>query len=141
MQVRPYRDEDRDRVIALWELVFSDRSPHNDPAASIARKLRVQRELLVVAEEDGEIVGTAMGGYDGHRGWVYAVAVHPNHRRRGIGAALMKRVEQDLAAMGCPKLNLQVRGSNRQAVRFYEKLGYGAEDRISMGKLLEEKPR
>jgi ribosomal protein S18 acetylase RimI-like enzyme len=89
-----------------------------------------------VAVEGDVIVGTAMAGYDGHRGWVYAVAVKPSHRRRGVGAALMARVEVALRAAGCPKLNLQVRASNRQAVAFYERLGYAVEDRVSMGKLL-----
>lgn len=82
-----------------------------------------------------------MGGYDGHRGWVYAVGVSPEHRRRGIGTALMRRLEHDLARTGCPKVNLQVRGFNAGAVGFYEKLGYTTEDRVSMGKLLEEDVR
>jgi ribosomal protein S18 acetylase RimI-like enzyme len=138
MEIRPYGDEDHAGVVALWIRVFKEFAPHNDPAGSIARKLEVQRELFMVADDAGEIVGTAMGGYDGHRGWIYAVAVDPERRRRGIGTALMRRVERELAAMGCPKLNLQVRGSNRQAVGFYESLGYGTEDRVSMGKLLEE---
>jgi ribosomal protein S18 acetylase RimI-like enzyme len=141
MNIRPYRDEDHAQVVALWARVFPDIKPHNDPATSIARKLEVQRELFMVADEAGEIVGTAMGGYDGHRGWIYAVAVSPELRRQGIGTALMRRVERELAAIGCPKLNLQVRGSNRRAVGFYESLGYDTEDRVSMGKLLEEESR
>jgi ribosomal protein S18 acetylase RimI-like enzyme len=141
MEIRPYRDEDHAEVVALWTRVFKEFAPHNDPSGSIARKLEVQRELFIVADEGGEIAGTAMGGYDGHRGWIYAVAVDPARRRRGIGTALMRRVERELAGMGCPKLNLQVRGSNREAVGFYESLGYSTEDRVSMGKLLEEEPR
>jgi ribosomal protein S18 acetylase RimI-like enzyme len=140
MEIRPYDDADHAAVVALWIRVFSEFAPHNDPDKSIARKLDVQRELFVVADDAGEIVGTAMGGYDGHRGWVYAVAVDPDRRRQGIGTALMRRVEQSLTAMGCPKLNLQVRGSNRRAVGFYESLGYSTEDRVSMGKLLDEEP-
>jgi ribosomal protein S18 acetylase RimI-like enzyme len=92
--------------------------------------------LFFVAEEGGEVVGTALAGYDGHRGWVYYVAVEPSRRRRGVGAALMARAEEGLRALGCPKLNLQVRSSNRQAVAFYERLGYAVEERVSMGKLL-----
>ena len=97
----------------------------------------MQRELFIVALIENELVGTALGGYDGHRGWVYYVAVNPKFRRRGIGAALMKRVEQDLAELGCPKLNLQVRAENRDVVAFYESLGYRVEERVSMGKRLE----
>jgi ribosomal protein S18 acetylase RimI-like enzyme len=129
-------------VAALWREVFDDAPAHNVPEEDIARKLAVQPELFLVAEEGGDIVGTALAGYDGHRGWVHLVAVKPTHRRRGVGAALMARVEEGLRAMGCPKLNLQVRGSNREAVAFYERLGYAVEERVSMGKLFEggEKP-
>jgi ribosomal protein S18 acetylase RimI-like enzyme len=130
-----YEEEDEAGVAALWREVFPDEPAHNVPEEVIARKLGVQRELFFAAVEGGEIVGTAMAGYDGHRGWVYTVAVKPSCRRRGIGAALMARVEEGLRALGCPKLNLQVRTSNRQAVAFYEKLGYAVEDRVSMGKL------
>jgi alkylated DNA nucleotide flippase Atl1/ribosomal protein S18 acetylase RimI-like enzyme len=138
VEIRPYRDEDLPSVIELWQGAFPDAPPWNEPAADIARKLEVQPELFVVATDGGEIVGTAVAGYDGHRGWVYYVAVGPGHRRRGIGTALMRRVERELAGVGCPKLNLQVRGANREAVRFYESLGYVAEDRVSMGRRLEE---
>jgi ribosomal protein S18 acetylase RimI-like enzyme len=123
-------------VAALWREVFPDAPPHNVPEEDIRRKLAVQQELFFVAEEGGEVVGTALAGYDGHRGWVYYVAVEPSRRRRGVGAALMARVEEGLRALGCPKLNLQVRSSNRQAVAFYERLGYAVEERVSMGKLL-----
>jgi ribosomal protein S18 acetylase RimI-like enzyme len=106
------------------------------PEEDIRRKLFVQRELFLVAMRGSELVGTAMGGYDGHRGWVYYVVVSPEHRRQGIGKLLMRRVEESLAEMGCPKLNLQVRTSNAQAVSFYQHLGYEVEERISMGKRL-----
>lgn len=139
MEIRPYRDDDLAPVLALWRTVFPDAPAHNVPEDMIARKLLVQRELFVVAVDAGVVVGTAMGGYDGHRGWVYSVAVSPDRRRQGIGTALMRRVEIDLGGMGCPKLNLQVRGSNSQAVGFYESLGYASEDRVSMGKKLEER--
>jgi ribosomal protein S18 acetylase RimI-like enzyme len=137
MELRPYEEADEAAVVALWREVFPDEPAHNVPEEVIARKLEVQRELFFVAVEGGQVVGTAMAGYDGHRGWVYAVAVKPSRRRRGVGAALMARVEEGLRAMGCPKLNLQVRASNREAVAFYEKLGYVVEDRVSMGKHLD----
>jgi ribosomal protein S18 acetylase RimI-like enzyme len=136
MEIRPYKESDEAAVAALWREVFGDAPAHNVPEEDIRRKLAVQRELFLVAEEGGEVVGTALAGYDGHRGWVYYVAVKPAFRRRGVGAALMARVEEDLRVMGCPKLNLQVRASNREAVAFYERLGYVVEDRVSMGKRL-----
>jgi len=138
VEIRSYRDEDLPEVVELWQAAFPDAPRGNDPAVDIARKHEVQRELFVVATDGGEIVGTAMAGYDGHRGWVYYVAVSPGHRRRGIGTVLMRRVERDLAGMGCPKLNLQVRAANGEAVRFYESLGYVTEDRVSMGRRLDE---
>ena len=136
-EIRTYEEADGVAVAALWREVFPDEPAHNVPEEVIGRKLGVQRELFFVAVEGGEVVGTAMAGYDGHRGWVYAVAVKPSHRRRGVGAALMARVEEGLRAMGCPKLNLQVRASNREAVAFYERLGYAVEERVSMGKLFD----
>jgi ribosomal protein S18 acetylase RimI-like enzyme len=77
-----------------------------------------------------------MGSYDGHRGWVYALAVCPTHQRRGIGTALLRHLEAALQGRGCLKVNLQVRASNAEAVAFYERLGYVVEERVSMGKRL-----
>ncbi len=136
MEIRTYLESDEDNVVRLWREVFPDAPAWNDPTSVIAHKLKVQRELFFVPVEDGEVVGTALGGYDGFRGWVYAVAVSPRHRRKGVGTALMLRVESGLKDAGCPKLNLQVRGTNRAATGFYHKLGYSVEDRVSMGKRL-----
>ena len=137
VEIRTYEENDEAAVAAVWREVFPDAPAHNVPEEDIRRKLAVQRELFFVAVEGDDVVGTALAGYDGHRGWVYYVAVTPSRRRRGIGAALMKRVEERLAAAGCPKLNLQVRAPNRDAVVFYEKLGYVVEERVSMGKRLK----
>jgi len=134
--IRPFAESDRSKVAALWRAAFPNAPTHNQPEIDIRRKLAVQRELFLVAELDGELAGTAMGGYDGHRGWVYYVAVSPAHRRKGIGSALMKAVEARLVMLGCPKLNLQVRADNHHVVAFYRKLGYEIEERISMGKRL-----
>ena len=101
------------------------------------RKLRVQRELFLVGEFQGDIVGTVIAGFDGYRGWVYHLAVHPRCRRRGFGRDLMGEAEARLKALGCPKLNLQVRSSNAEAIVFYERLGYSIEDRASLGKVLD----
>jgi ribosomal protein S18 acetylase RimI-like enzyme len=136
IDIRPYELEDEEDVVALWREVFPDAPAHNDPYKDIRYKLQVQPELFFVALDGGWLVGTAMAGFDGHRGWVYYVAVHPDHRRKGIGSALMKRVELALGEMGCPKLNLQIRTANADVQAFYESLGYQVEDRISMGKRL-----
>lgn len=135
-EVRPYQSADEDELVQLWGLVFPGAPAHNDPRNDIRMKLDIQPELLFVAVTDNQIIGSAMSGFDGHRGWVYYVAVHPEYRRRGIGSALMKKVESELIDMGCPKINLQIRADNHQVKLFYESLGYDVEDRISMGKKL-----
>jgi ribosomal protein S18 acetylase RimI-like enzyme len=137
MQIRAYVEADEDAVVELWDEVFPDSPMWNDPRTDMNRKLAVQRGLFLVATVGDRLVGTAMAGYDGHRGWIYYLAVSPNQRRKGIGAALMREVERGLAEIGCPKLNLQVRATNEEVVRFYEKLGYTIEQRVSMAKRLE----
>jgi ribosomal protein S18 acetylase RimI-like enzyme len=136
MEIRLFDKADEQAVIALWTNVFGYTAPHNDPARVIQEKLAVQRDLFFVALLDGVLVGSVMGGYDGHRGWLYSLAVSPGARRRGIGTALMKRIEQELAQRGCPKINLQVLSTNAATVAFYQKLGYSVEQRVSLGKVL-----
>jgi ribosomal protein S18 acetylase RimI-like enzyme len=136
LDIRPYVKTDEADVAALWREVFPNAPAWNHPETNIRYKLAVQRELFLVAVLDGRVVGTAMGGYDGHRGWVYYVAVRPEQQRHGIGTALMHAVEDGLTRIGCPKLNLQVRAEDRDVVAFYESLGYHVEERVSMGKLL-----
>jgi ribosomal protein S18 acetylase RimI-like enzyme len=137
MEIRSYLDSDEAALIGLWREVFPDAPAWNDPQTDIRRKLAVQRDLFLVAVVDDRIVGSAMAGYDGHRGWVYYLAVKPEYRRQGIGRALMQAVEQGLVRAGCPKLNLQVRATNQQVVAFYRQLGYQVEERVSMGKRLQ----
>ena len=136
MLIRLYRETDEESVAKLWSAVFPNPAPRNVPHSVIAQKLAMQQDLFFVADMDGSVVGTAMAGYDGHRGWLYTVAVRPDVQRRGIGRALVRRAEESLAALGCPKVNLQVMTSNAAVVVFYERLGYGVEERISMGKAL-----
>ena len=135
MDIRPFREADAPTVIALWDACALTR-PWNDPAKDIARKLGVQRELFVVGEADGTLMASAMAGYDGHRGWVNYLAVHPDFRRQGHGQALMRHVEQGLPALGCPKLSQQVRSSNASVLAFYQALGFGQDDVVSLGKRL-----
>ena len=135
-EVRTYRASDQDKIIDLWQTVFPDALPHNDPLLDIHRKQAIQPELFLVACDGESVVGTCMGGFDGHRGWVYFVAVQPEFRRQGIASGLMHQLEARLLNLGCPKLNLQVRDTAPEAVLFYEYLGYSVEKRTSMGKIL-----
>jgi ribosomal protein S18 acetylase RimI-like enzyme len=138
VHVRTYRESDRAAVVVLWNTVFGYEGAYNDPDVSIRRKLEAQSDLLFVAEVDKVVVGTVMAGYDGHRGWIYSVAVSPNHRRQGIGSALIQHAEQVLIKLGAPKINLQVRSSNSGVVPFYQSLGFRIEERISMGKVVDQ---
>jgi ribosomal protein S18 acetylase RimI-like enzyme len=134
--IRPFDLADSGDVITVWEACQMT-VPWNDPHKDIARKMQVNPELFLVAVgEDGRIAGTVMGGYEGHRGWINYLAVLPNCQNQGIGRALMDAVEAKLAAMGCAKINLQVRSSNRAVIQFYGHLGYHIDDVISLGKRL-----
>jgi ribosomal protein S18 acetylase RimI-like enzyme len=138
--IEPFGDGDEEQVVALWRSCFAAEGlvGRNEPRASIRRKLGVQRELFFVARDAARIIGTAMAGYDGHRGWVYSVAVHPEHQRRGVGRALLARAEEALRGLGCPKVNLQVRATNRAVIAFYQRCGFVVEERVSMGKRLDQ---
>lgn len=122
--------------MALWTEIFNYDELHSDPYISIERKTSHDPDLFMVAVVSGKLVGTVMGGYDGHRGWVYSLAVDDQERHRGIGSALIDNIEEALRTLGCLKVNLQVVASNSGVVEFYEKLGFSVEDRISMGKRL-----
>jgi ribosomal protein S18 acetylase RimI-like enzyme len=135
MAIRPYQKADQADVLALWSrccLIV----PHNDPVKDIERKLAVGRELFLVGIDQGKLVSVAMGGYEGHRGWVNYLAVSPACRGRGFGRQMMEALEQRLLEMGCPKLNLQIRSGNEEVIRFYRALGYREDPVISMGKRL-----
>ena len=136
MEIRIFKDSDETLVSELWKRIFGDESLHNRSDLAIARKRKVQPELFFVAEEAGQIIGTAMGGYDGHRGWLYSIAVDNAFRRKGLGAELVRTVERALAEMDCPKINLQIRAGNEEVAAFYNHLGYEVEPRVSMGKVV-----
>ena len=135
MQIESFAERDEAEVIALWERCELLR-PWNDPHKDIARKLRVQRELFLVGKIDGEVVATVMGGYDGHRGWVNYLAVHPAWRRKGFGRVMMEEVERRLRELGCAKVNLQIRDDNAGAIAFYVRIGFSRDAVVSMGKRL-----
>ena len=137
IEVRAYRESDQDDVVNLWrecELV----KPWNDPIKDIRRKLDVQRDLFLVGLLDGKLVSTVIAGYEGHRGWINYLAISKECREMGFGRLMMDEAEERLRALGCPKINLQIRSSNIDVIRFYESLGYGEDDVVSMGKRLEQ---
>ena len=134
--IRPYRDSDHDAVVALWAICFPDDPPWNEPVGYIERKRRVQPELFWVALHGRRAIGTVVAGYDGVRGWIYHLAVDPSERRRGAARLLMNTAEEALEALGCVKVNLQVKENNLGVVAFYKALGYDIEKRVQMGKPL-----
>ncbi|UVA78496.1 GNAT family acetyltransferase [Pandoraea commovens] len=140
IHIRTFDDADTDAVIALWREAFPEYNradkPHREPRRSIANKVAMQDDLFFVAVRERKIVGTVMAGYDGHRGWVYSLAVAHALRRRGVASALLHHAEIALAARGCLKLNLQVLTQSREALAFYNAHGYAADDVISLGKRL-----
>jgi RimJ/RimL family protein N-acetyltransferase len=112
-----------------------------EPRTLICRKRDQSDGLIFVGECAGLVIGTILAGYDGVRGWIYSLAVAESHRRQGVGRWLLEAVEGELALRGCPKVNLQVRGTNRDVLAFYERCGYAIEDRASLGKPLETPSR
>ena len=132
MKIRTYQDEDNEALVALWQRVFLDDPPHNDPSQVITAKRTVD-DLIFIALKEDSIVGAVMAGYDGHRGWLYALAVDPAHRRHGIARSLVTHALDILRKLGCIKANLQIRSDNAQVVAYYESLGFCIEDRVSMG--------
>ena len=139
MSVRRYRDSDREALVDLWRTVFPDDPPHNEPAAVLDAKLAVD-DLIVVADGERRLDGACMAGYDGHRGWLYAVAVRTEARRQGLGKALVEAALDALRERGCSKVNLQIRADNAAVEAFYRSLGFLVEDRISMGLHLADSP-
>jgi ribosomal protein S18 acetylase RimI-like enzyme len=133
--VRPFTVEDQVAVIALWHecaLVV----PWNDPAQDIFLKLQVQPELFLVGLIGNAVIATVMAGYDGHRGWLNYLAVSPECQKRGVGRRMVGAAQTRLAAIGCPKINLQVRASNADVIAFYERLGFSQDNVVSLGKRL-----
>jgi ribosomal protein S18 acetylase RimI-like enzyme len=137
IEIRSFQTGDEAQVVDLWKSCGLT-VPYNDPRRDIQRKLRVQGDMFLVGVMDGIVIATAMVGYDGHRGWVNYLAVAPEHQRKGIARRLMEEAEIRLVAMGCPKINLQVRTSNTGVIKFYEKIGFKMDDVVSMGKRLIE---
>lgn len=137
MEIRIFRQEDFEEVITLWdrcELLH----PGNDPEMDIERKMNHSPELFLVAEVGGAVVGTIMGGYDGHRGSACYLGVHPEYRGRGIANALLNRLEKRLMARGCPKMQVMVHEDNEVVTGMYERLGYEQQDMLMLERRLIE---
>ncbi|MFL7812715.1 MAG: GNAT family acetyltransferase [Anaerolineales bacterium] len=132
ISIRPFREEDQQSVLDLWDKVFPGAPPHNNPVRDLRTRSEIQPELFLVALQEGEIVGTVMAGCEGQQGWVYYLGVDPDHRRRGIGSRLMKRVEATLVGLGCKELHFQIWASKAEVQAFYERLGYIAEGQQGM---------
>lgn len=136
MIIRPFDLRDEEAVVALWQacgLVARQNNPHRD----IRRKLKVNPEWFLVGEIGSNLVAACMVGYEGHRGWINYLAVHPTYQRRGLARRMMARAEEILRTVGCPKVNLQVRSTNAGVIAFYEKIGYSQDPVTSLGKRLE----
>uniref|UniRef100_UPI003B6398FF GNAT family acetyltransferase n=1 Tax=Sphingomonas sp. PL-96 TaxID=2887201 RepID=UPI003B6398FF len=122
-------------VIALWQATALTR-PWNDPAADFARALAAADAAVLVVRDGDSILGSVMVGDDGHRGWVYYLAVAPDRQRRGLGRALMGAAEDWLRARNCPKIQLMVRAGNAEALGFYAALGLEQQDVVTLGRRL-----
>lgn len=126
----------RKQVVDLWHTVFGYEAAHNAPEVAIDKKMQIKDGLFFVAQTDQAVIGTAMAGYDGHRGWIYSIAVHPEFRKQGVGSNLLSHAQRKLEALGCLKVNLQILEGNETVQEFYLANGYSVEQRISMGKKL-----
>lgn len=138
-EVVPYDNSNhRDQVISLWVSVFGYEADHNAPHLVIDKKQEIDDGLFFVATDRRAVIGTVMAGYDGHRGWIYSMAVRPEYREQGLGSKLLLFAEEKLAERGCMKVNLQIMEGNEAVERFYAANGYLTEKRISMGKQVRQ---
>lgn len=127
--------DDGDAVIALWEACGLTR-PWNDAAADFNRAVGGMTSAILLLENEGDLVAAVMVGDDGHRGWVYYLAVAPDSRKRGLGRKMMDAAEQWLRERNAPKIQLMVRDDNEQAIGFYKALGYDVQPVVTMGRKL-----
>jgi len=134
-EIVEFNEEDREGLISLWrscELTV----PRNEPGRDIDRNLADPAGRIFLLKKGHLVAGSVMVGYDGHRGWVYYLSVHPDYRNQNLGRALMIHSEDYLKTLGCPKLNLMVRSHNYSALGFYDRVGYQKDDVVVMSKRL-----
>ena len=135
LAISPLHPDETEAAVALWEACGLTR-PWNDPRADIALALGKDTSTVLAGRVDGKLVATAMTGSDGHRGWVYYLAVAPDWQRHGYGAQMMQAAADWLRAKGAPKLHVMIRSENLAVAAFYAKLGYEKSDTITMAKRL-----
>jgi len=135
IELRPFHIDDADQTVALWQACGLTR-PWNDPYKDIQRKLAEEPDLFVLAVQDAQVIGSVMAGYDGHRGWIYYLAVLPQYQSLGLGRQLLQHAEEGLHALGCPKVQLMIRQDNSVVQAFYRTLGYEPAEVQVLGKRL-----
>ncbi len=136
LAISPINDADVADVVALWQTCGLTR-PWNDPAADIALARGGSNAAVLVGRDGDSIVATVLAGHDGHRGWVYYLAVDPDHRHKGYGRVMMDAAERWLSERGIEKLQLLVRPDNKGVKDFYQSLGYSEQERIIYAKWLD----
>jgi len=139
VEICELREAEIEAAVALWDEAGLLR-PWNDPRADIRLALAGPASTVLAGRIDGRLVATAMVGWDGHRGWIYYVAVAKAERRRGYGARMVQAAEDWLVARKAPKLNLLVRAENQTVVAFYEALGYLRSNTVMLQRVLPRKP-
>ena len=135
LDVSPLSPDEAEAAVALWEEAGLTR-PWNDPRADIRLALAGPASTVLAGRIDGDLVATAMVGCDGHRGWLYYLAVAKAERRRGYGARMVRAAEDWLAARQAPKIQLLIRAENQAVVAFYEALGYRSSDSVMLQRVL-----
>jgi ribosomal protein S18 acetylase RimI-like enzyme len=138
MKIREFKIEDYQIVRGLWQTAGLTLRP-GDELDDVKLKLQRDPDLFLVAKEDERILGSVIGGWDGRRGWIYHLAVSPEHQRKGIGAGLVREVEKRLIAKGAKKVNAQVYKWNERSSEFFKAIGYETQpDLIMIGKHLRK---
>lgn len=138
MNIRPFDERDRSAVIALWQACDLTR-PWNDPDTDISFCMSKPESTILVGERDGRIVASVMTGHDGHRGWLYYLAVDPSAQKGGLGRRMVTAAEDWLRQRGVPKVMLMVRPENDKVRAFYDALGYTEEPRVIFSRRLDGK--
>lgn len=139
LSITPITDSDVPAIVALWQRCGLTR-PWNDPASDIAFARKGANATILVGRVNGAIAASAMVGHDGHRGWVYYVAVDPEQQKRDYGRAIMNAAEDWLRAQGVEKVMLMVRPDNKKVQAFYDQLGYTVQERVIYARWLDGRP-
>ncbi len=135
MKIRSFRPSDEKALITLWnecDLTV----PWNDPAKDIQRKRDEHPDLLFVGIEGQTLIASCMAGYDGHRGWIYYLAVKPAYRHQQLAGQIVRHAEKCLIELGCPKINLMVRKTNTSVIGFYQSIGYSDDPVVVLSRRL-----